>query len=398
LKEFKIHHPWFEHKTEGLNCSKMFESDKNCFFQKDFIMIRHLLLGASLTVLLLASNGAFASKTREFQMPNTNFVIKQNDPSRTLNGSFVQLSTGHVVYARHVPAQGEKPTIALMNGLDDAAMDWEPIIELLTADGYGVLNFDFRGQGWSLAYDPFNLKDLEWQDQVKDVEALRMFFGLKKIVVSGLSYGGGIAIAYATVHPENVEKIIAFDPFIAPIEPQEQQIQSMVDSFIMLNPFADRKMVYESIFTTIVFSTYHLSEPKILDQPNKQEAVVKLALGMRSFNIFDRYSTLRNNTVVLVGGSEDNLVTQAVLTKAWTSITKSMRSAYVVMLGLPHRTTTYDPVGSVNIIKEALRSDGVLNNGRMFTLNSFTNKLSEDKNLIQTSFAPASRMTCKQLF
>ena len=353
-----------------------------------------LVLSAS---LLLASKASLAGGIPPLQMPDINLVIQKNDASRTFNGAFVQLSTGHTLFARHIPAKGDKPTIALMNGLDDAATDWEPIIEMLAADGYGVLNFDFRGQGWSLALDPFNLKDLDWKSQVKDVEALRTFFGIKKLVVSGLSYGGGIAIAYATVHPEHVEKVIAFDPFIAPIQPQEKQIQSMVDGYMMMNPFANRDQVYETIFTTIVFSTYHLSEPKILDQPNKQEAVVKLALGMRSFDIFKRYPTLTNNSLVLVGGSEDNLVTQEVLTKVWTTIAKSMRSAYVVMLGLPHRTTTYDPVGSVNIIKEALKADGVLNNGRMFTLNSFTNKLTEDKNMIQTSDF-SSRMSCKKLF
>ncbi len=360
-------------------------------------MFRNLSTLVLSATLLLASQAALAGGTSQLQMPDTNFVIKKNEASRTYNGAFVQLSTGHTLFARHIPAKGDKPTVALMNGLDDAATDWEPIVEMLTADGYGVLNFDFRGQGWSLAIDPFNLKGLDWQSQVKDVEALRSFFGIKKLVVSGLSYGGGIAIAYATVHPESVEKVIAFDPFIAPIEPQEKQIQSMVDSYMMMNPFANREMVYETIFTTIVFSTYHLSEPKILDQPNKQEAVVQLALGMRSFDIFKRYSTLRKNSLVLVGGSEDNLVTQPVLTKVWTTIAKSMRSAYVVMLGLQHRTTTYDPVGSVNIIKEALKADGVLNNGRMFTLNSFTNKLTEDKKLIQTSFS-SSRMRCEKLF
>lgn len=69
-----------------------------------------------------------------------------------------------------------------------------------------LVYFDHRGQGRS-ARGPKASYTLE--NNVEDMEALRQYLGLDKIVVIGASYGGMVALTYASRYPEHVSHLIA---------------------------------------------------------------------------------------------------------------------------------------------------------------------------------------------
>lgn len=69
-----------------------------------------------------------------------------------------------------------------------------------------LVYFDHRGQGRS-GRGPKETYTLE--NNVEDMEALRQYLGLEKIVVIGTSYGGMVALSYAARYPENVACLIA---------------------------------------------------------------------------------------------------------------------------------------------------------------------------------------------
>lgn len=69
-----------------------------------------------------------------------------------------------------------------------------------------LVYFDHRGQGRS-ARGPKESYTLE--NNVEDMEALRQHLGLDKIVVIGASYGGMVALTYASRYPEYVSHLIA---------------------------------------------------------------------------------------------------------------------------------------------------------------------------------------------
>lgn len=69
-----------------------------------------------------------------------------------------------------------------------------------------LVYFDHRGQGRS-ARGPKETYTLE--NNVEDMEALRQYLGLDKIVVIGASYGGMVALTYASRYPEHVSHLIA---------------------------------------------------------------------------------------------------------------------------------------------------------------------------------------------
>jgi proline iminopeptidase len=68
-----------------------------------------------------------------------------------------------------------------------------------------LVYFDHRGQGRSArgAKETYTL-----DNNVEDMEALRQYLGLEKIIVIGSSYGGMVALSYATRYPQNISHLI----------------------------------------------------------------------------------------------------------------------------------------------------------------------------------------------
>jgi proline iminopeptidase len=74
------------------------------------------------------------------------------------------------------------------------------------ADRMQLVYVDHRGQGRSAR----GLRETYTLDNnVEDLEALRQYLGLGQIVVIGVSYGGMVALAYASRYPESVSHLIA---------------------------------------------------------------------------------------------------------------------------------------------------------------------------------------------
>ncbi len=74
------------------------------------------------------------------------------------------------------------------------------------ADAFRVVTFDARGSGESDAVPPYT--HAQW---VADLDALRARFGDARIVLTGGSYGGYVALEYALAHPDRVSHLILRD-------------------------------------------------------------------------------------------------------------------------------------------------------------------------------------------
>jgi len=74
------------------------------------------------------------------------------------------------------------------------------------SDLFQVVVFDARGCGKSEAVEPYS--HAQW---AADVEGLREWIGAEKIVVTGGSYGGFIAMEYAIAYPDRVMAMILRD-------------------------------------------------------------------------------------------------------------------------------------------------------------------------------------------
>ena len=100
----------------------------------------------------------------------------------------------------------EKPVAFLIHGGPGADhTSFKPTLSPLSQK-MQLVYFDHRGQGRSArgAKETYTL-----DNNVEDMEALRQYLGLDQIVVIGASYGGMVALTYASRYPQNVSSLIA---------------------------------------------------------------------------------------------------------------------------------------------------------------------------------------------
>jgi proline iminopeptidase len=74
------------------------------------------------------------------------------------------------------------------------------------ADRFRVIVFDARGCGRSEGIEPYS--HAQW---AADVDGIRQWAGVDRVIVAGGSYGGFIALEYAVAYPEHVSGIILRD-------------------------------------------------------------------------------------------------------------------------------------------------------------------------------------------
>jgi proline iminopeptidase len=103
------------------------------------------------------------------------------------------------------PVMREKPTLILLHGgpgFDHTT--YKPAYSAL-ADIAQVIYLDHRGNGRSDAGPRENWNLAQWGD---DVRAFCDVLGIVKPIVLGVSFGGRVAMAYATRHPSHPGKLI----------------------------------------------------------------------------------------------------------------------------------------------------------------------------------------------
>ncbi len=95
-----------------------------------------------------------------------------------------------------------------------------------------VVQYDGRGSGLSER----GLRDYSLEPRVRDLEAVVDALKLKRFALEGLSAGGAATIAYAARHPERVTRIILYDTYARPGDPnqpaerQRREVRALVES------------------------------------------------------------------------------------------------------------------------------------------------------------------------
>ena len=99
---------------------------------------------------------------------------------------------------------GSGPPVIVLHGGPGAHHDYLlPGFDAL-ARGHELVYYDQRGGGRS----PVGREvPVGWQEHVADLEALREHWGLSRMTLAGYSWGGLLAMLYATRYPDRVEKL-----------------------------------------------------------------------------------------------------------------------------------------------------------------------------------------------
>ncbi len=104
---------------------------------------------------------------------------------------------------------GQGRPVVVLHGGPGADHDYlRPSFGVL-ADEFRLLFYDQRGGGRSPVPRPSRIG---WRDHVDDLETLRRHWLLERLTVLGYSWGGLLALLYATEHPERVEALALVAP------------------------------------------------------------------------------------------------------------------------------------------------------------------------------------------
>ena len=108
-----------------------------------------------------------------------------------------------VYYETH----GEGAPIVLLNGIMMSTLSWHNFVKPLSANNTLVL-VDFLDQGQS---DKCEGETYTNDVQVELVKSLLEHLNYEKAVIAGVSYGGNVALKFATTYPEYVHRLIVFN-------------------------------------------------------------------------------------------------------------------------------------------------------------------------------------------
>ena len=175
-----------------------------------------------------------------------------------------------------------------------------------------LVYFDHRGQGRS-ARGPKETYTLE--NNVEDMEALRKYLGLDKIVVIGTSYGGMVALSYAVCYPENVQSLIviasaATSRFLelakVNLAKKGTKEQQAIAQLLWDGKFENEQQMQE--YFQVMMPMYSLTyQPEI---PSKSwnrtilsiDAInVAFSSFLRSYNLLDQLHKISAPTLVIAG-------------------------------------------------------------------------------------------------
>lgn len=126
---------------------------------------------------------------------------------------FLTLGSYRIRYELAGPASG--PAYVLVNGLTQYAELWAAYRDALVAQRFRVATFDLLGQGASDKPGLFISQD----DQVDALHLLIDELGNEPVFLSGISFGGLLALRYAIAHGERLAGLVPMSTF-AELSPQ----------------------------------------------------------------------------------------------------------------------------------------------------------------------------------
>ena len=117
---------------------------------------------------------------------------------------------------------GEGPDVILVHGLAANRAFWYGQYALPLQKRFRVTLFDLRGHGYS-GRPPSGYSAV---DMARDLAGLVEHLQLERCAVVGHSYGGAVALEYACMCPQKVERLALFDAKINRVQPK----QTLADS------------------------------------------------------------------------------------------------------------------------------------------------------------------------
>jgi pimeloyl-ACP methyl ester carboxylesterase len=115
----------------------------------------------------------------------------------------------------HYVQTGQGPDVVLIHGIASNLGQWQLSILPALSEDFRVTMYDLRGHGYSDMPPSGYTPDL----MVGDFKGLMDYLSIQRATILGHSYGGLVALYYAALHPERVDKLVIADSGIPLLEP-----------------------------------------------------------------------------------------------------------------------------------------------------------------------------------
>lgn len=282
---------------------------------------------------------------------------------------------GRKVWVDYQPASGKQPTVVLLNGLTYQLGHWDKFVEALSrrSPGLGILRFDMIGMGETLLKGKLPVSEaISYADQVEVTRGVMDQLRIRKAFIAGLSYGGGIAVAFGSAHPERVEQLILMAPFTEPMKEMDQWIRGQVAMNRLtfpLNPATDDEL-YDFFLRNFIYASYPALEPSVLDNAYKLESVFRMIQGIRKYDTFKDAKNLPEGSVHLLVASQDQYIKGEVLDRFWKAVPKRARASRINISVTEHKIPEAIPDYSAAWTLEIISQREELNRGLVFEGNT----------------------------
>lgn len=253
---------------------------------------------------------------------------------------FVEIAKDRSLYTHWQKAEPGQPTVVLLNGLTYSTRDWDEFSTALRSYGVGVLRYDPFGMGRTLEKDGPVQAPIPIERQARDLDLLTRALGFdEKLHLIGLSYGGGLAIAFARDYPHRVGNAFLMAPYTEPMSQQDLWIRSQIAWTRITFPFnpASDEDLYAFFLRQNVYYVYPYVEPSVLSAPGKPEAVFQMTQGIRQYDMYQAAQSFPPRSVHLVIAGLDQYIARGVLEEFWASIPLASRASKIVIQSSEHK-------------------------------------------------------------
>lgn len=271
---------------------------------------------------------------------------------------YVTLPNGQEVWVDYIPPKPGKETIIMLNGLTYDTTNWDKLVNRMgrTLDeGTGILRYDMRGMGKTFQKNGPVTAPIPYEAQVEDLKLLieKMKFERKPVLL-GLSYGGGISLAYTKKYADTIEHTIAVAPYVRPLTSQDEQFKALIhlEEFLTGNHLSPKEFQarYSALLKLNVDTVYPLVEPG----PWNPAAVFNLTEGIRVWNatLDAEIAKIPKDKITLIAAAFDEYVEYASLTELAEKLGPALRHFEIAFSR--HKVPEENPALMNLIVRETL--------------------------------------------
>lgn len=299
----------------------------------------------SFLLVLMISGFAFGATTST-----------ENFKGETFKG-FIKIREGRELFVNYVKPKAGQPTLIILNGLTYSTLQWDRFAAELEKRGTGLLRFDMYGMGQTLLKYAPATEVISYQDQAEDVKKLLTVMNLKAPYnFVGLSYGGGIGLAYSFAYPQDIKNLILMAPYTEPLEGQYKWIMSQIwatRQVFPYNPSSDDEL-YDYFLHQIVYATYPQAEPVVLQNPFILEGVYRMVQGIRKFRPVDLTQQIPATTHLMIA-EYDQYIPRQVLNSFWDKVPAVAKGTCVIVKNSEHKIPEAVPGFAAKWVYEILQ-------------------------------------------